>query len=212
MKKLVFITYMAIFIFGILLGMSIIDSQNSAPNLVTSNCEIYNADNQIAQLPTIEYAEVNPEKLLTFKATKQEVVETVKYKINTNNEYAKEILEHEEWDRVSKELGLSEEQIILAKAITIHETGWFKSEAFKTRNNIGGNFYNGELMRFSTFEKGLEFYLKNLKRNYFDMGLNTIEEIQPKYAPLGAGNDPNNLNSYWVTNVQKLMDDFTLST
>ncbi|MNN97289.1 hypothetical protein D3C81_2164300 [compost metagenome] len=58
-------------------------------------------------------------------------------------------------------------------------------------------------MSFSSLEEGIDKMASNLKRNYFDQGLTTIEQIQKKYAPNGAANDPTNLNSYWVSGVSK---------
>ena len=45
--------------------------------------------------------------------------------------------------------------------------------------------------------------MRNLKRNYFDKGLTTIEQIGAVYAPIGADNDPRNLNQHWVKGVRK---------
>lgn len=59
------------------------------------------------------------------------------------------------------------------------------------------------LMSFSSLEEGIDKMASNLKRNYFDKGLTTIEQIQKKYAPNGAANDPTNLNSYWTSGVTK---------
>lgn len=95
----------------------------------------------------------------------------------------------------------------LAVAIAKHETGVYTSEAFKTKNNVGGNFgteYGSyQLLTFNSLESGINYFIKNLKAKYINLGLDTIEEIQPKYAPVGASNDPNNLNSYWVNGVYK---------
>lgn len=95
----------------------------------------------------------------------------------------------------------------LAVAISKHETGKYTSEAFKEKNNVGGNFRNGSLMTFSSLDEGIDFFVRNLKNNYIDMGLTSIETIQPKYAPVGATNDPNNLNSYWVNGVTKYYNE-----
>ena len=91
----------------------------------------------------------------------------------------------------------------LAVAISMHETGKYTSVAFKEMNNVGGNFRNGHLMNFSNLDDGIEFFVNNLKTKYIDLGLDTIEEISVKYAPIGAENDPNNLNQYWVSGVTK---------
>lgn len=91
----------------------------------------------------------------------------------------------------------------LAIAISMHETGKYTSVAFKEKNNVGGNFRNGSLMVFEDLDKGIDFFISNLKTKYIDLGLDTIEEISVKYAPIGAENDPNNLNQYWVSGVYK---------
>ena len=44
-------------------------------------------------------------------------------------------------------------------------------------------------------------FVRILKTYYFEKGLNTIEEIGAKYCPVGAANDPNGLNKYWVGGV-----------
>ena len=94
---------------------------------------------------------------------------------------------------------------IMAVAISKHETGNYTSYAFKSLNNVGGMMYwNGTksaLKSFNSLDEGIDAYVSNLKRNYYDMGLNTIEKIQQKYAPIGAANDPNGLNNYWVKGV-----------
>ena len=96
----------------------------------------------------------------------------------------------------------------LAIAISRHETGHYTSRAFKELHNIGGNYglRDGiyQLMKFETLESGIDFFIKNLKRNYIDMGIITIEDIQKKYAPLNVENDPNNLNKHWVSVVNNI--------
>ena len=89
----------------------------------------------------------------------------------------------------------------LAVAISKHETGKYTSIAFNELNNVGGNFRNGSLMVFEDLDKGIDFFISNLKNNYIDMGLDTIELIQPKYCPIGI-ND-NGDNKYWVIGVTK---------
>ena len=89
----------------------------------------------------------------------------------------------------------------LAVAISMHETGKYTSAAFKEKNNVGGNFRNGSLMVFEDLDKGIDFFISNLKNNYIDMGLDTIELIQHKYCPIGI-ND-NGDNKYWVSSVTK---------
>ena len=89
----------------------------------------------------------------------------------------------------------------LAVAISMHETGKYTSVAFNDNNNVGGNFRSGSLMVFEDLDKGIDFFISNLKNNYIDMGLDTIELIQPKYCPIGI-ND-NGDNKYWVSGVTR---------
>jgi hypothetical protein len=99
----------------------------------------------------------------------------------------------------------------LVEAIIRHETGHRTSRAFKEYNNSCGNMVWSQkkqkmvFLKFDTEEEGIEYCIRNLKRNYFDKGLDTIEKIQPKYAPIGT-ND-NGLNQYWVSGVTKIYND-----
>ena len=99
----------------------------------------------------------------------------------------------------------------LVEAIIRHETGHRTSRAFREYNNSCGNMvWSAEkqkmvFLKFDTEEEGIEYCIRNLKRNYLDKGLDTIEKIQPKYAPIGT-ND-NGLNQYWVSGVTKIYND-----
>lgn len=99
----------------------------------------------------------------------------------------------------------------LVEAIIRHETGHRTSRAFREYNNSCGNMVWSKtkqkmvFLKFDTEEEGIEYCIKNLKRNYLDKGLDTIKKIQPKYAPIGT-ND-NGLNQYWVSGVTKIYND-----
>ena len=102
-------------------------------------------------------------------------------------------------------------------AIARHECGYkdnqYLSNAFKNKNNVGGMMYydtttnSSYLMAFDTIDEGVEAFVSNLKRNYFNVGLDTIEKIQPKYAPVNAQNDPYGLNEFWVSGVRAFYND-----
>ena len=102
-------------------------------------------------------------------------------------------------------------------AIARHECGYkdnqYLSNAFKNKNNVGGMMYydtttkSSYLMSFDTIDSGVEAFVSNLKRNYFNLGLDTIEKIQPKYAPVNASNDPYGLNEFWVSGVKSFYND-----
>ena len=97
----------------------------------------------------------------------------------------------------------------LAVAISMHETDNYKSYVFNYKNNVGGlwNGIKGEFYSYDTLDEGIEAYISNLKTNYYNEGRTTIETIQPKYAPIGAENDPNNLNSDWIPGVTRYYNE-----
>lgn len=105
------------------------------------------------------------------------------------------------------ELGMSKEQVLISIAISKWETGDYTSKAFKSLNNVGGMMCNSGLIEYSSLDEGITAFLTNLKDNYFNIGLDTIEKIQPKYCPIGAKNDPNGLNKYWLSGVTKKIEE-----
>lgn len=96
----------------------------------------------------------------------------------------------------------------LLAAIAMHETGNGTSQAIKNKNNVGGMMSKTGLMTFSSVDEGIDKMASNLKRLYFDQGLTTIPQIQKKYAPIKATNDPTGLNQYWVGGVTKYYNMF----
>ena len=105
------------------------------------------------------------------------------------------------------EIGMSEEQILISIAISKWETGDYSSKAFNELNNVGGMMCNSGLIKYDSLDSGINAFLNNLKKNYFDIGLNSIEKIQPKYCPIGAANDPSGLNKYWLGGVTKKLEE-----
>lgn len=59
---------------------------------------------------------------------------------------------------------------------------------------------------FSNFNESISFQANYLNQQYLAQGMDTIEKISQKYAPVGAGNDPNNLNNGWVNGVKSSMN------
>lgn len=99
---------------------------------------------------------------------------------------------------------------VVLSAIAFHETGNGTSNMVRERNNPGG-LYNssaGSFFVFSSLEEGLDVMARNLYKNYYALGLVTIEQIGNKYAPLGVANDPNNLNAHWIPNITKRVSEF----
>lgn len=72
----------------------------------------------------------------------------------------------------------------IAIAISLHETGCNGKCYYLAveRNNFGGMFSGGKLIQFETKEIGLQSYLDNLYRNYWNKGLKTTKQINKKYA------------------------------
>lgn len=107
------------------------------------------------------------------------------------------------------ELGLTNEQSLLVVAISTHETGYWTSKAFTENHNFGGIMTSKGLKSYSTYEEGLDHFVKVLKNYYFDKGLTTIEQIGAKYCPVGAENDPKGLNVNWVPSVISIYNSYT---
>jgi len=84
-------------------------------------------------------------------------------------------------------------------AIAMSETGG-NSAWLNNYNNVGGFIYNGP-MKFNSIEDSIRYMGSVLTRLYINDGLYTVEAIHSKYSPVGATNDPNNLNANWVKNV-----------
>lgn len=99
------------------------------------------------------------------------------------------------------ELGMTHDQALITLSISKHETGKWTSKAFKNKNNFGGVMKNGSLANYKTQDEGLDAFITLLKNYYFGEGRTTIEQIGAKYCPVGAKNDPNNLNKNWVPKV-----------
>lgn len=108
----------------------------------------------------------------------------------------------------SIEYGLSREQAFMVVSISRHETGKWTSKAFLEKHNLGGIMCSTGLRQYSSLNEGIDAFVSLLKNRYFNQGLDTIEKIQPVYCPVGASNDPNNLNQYWLPMVTKYYNEY----
>lgn len=97
----------------------------------------------------------------------------------------------------------------LLAAISIHETGNGTSNAARFKFNVAGMMGKNGLKTYSSIQESIFDMARNLRQNYLDKGKLTIAQIGAKYAPIGAGNDPNQLNNHWVTGVQRYFDTLT---
>ena len=147
--------------------------------------------------------------IITTETIPQENTPTLEE--NSQNETKQEeeyncSLEHETACKIQKkaiEYGIDWR---IAVSISRWETGNYTSNLYKTKNNVGGLYCKG-FLSYETLDEGIEAFVSNLKRNYFDLGLDTIEEIQKKYCPVGAANDPNGLNKNWLGGVTQIYNN-----
>ncbi|HAR2858374.1 TPA: CHAP domain-containing protein [Staphylococcus aureus] len=95
----------------------------------------------------------------------------------------------------------------LFMAIIASESGWGKGANATKQNNplsvMGTKSIHDST--YPTIEAGLEAGAKNLYDLYIKEGLTTPEKIGPKYAPVGASNDPKNMNARWIPMVKSMM-------
>jgi len=95
----------------------------------------------------------------------------------------------------------------LFAAIIAHETGYGTSNAIQNYNNPAGIMDPKtkwtKLKKFDSLESGLEYSAKNLRRRIDQVG-GDFEKLGRVYAPLGAENDPTNLNANWSSGVSKI--------
>lgn len=72
----------------------------------------------------------------------------------------------------------------LSLAIVLEETGcsYNCSSAVNSKNNVGGMMGSGGLLSFESLDAGINAFMNNLKKNYYDQGLTTAETINKKYA------------------------------
>lgn len=169
-------------IYLLIFGFAFNFVNNTAKSTFIIEAKTYNSDKHLAQAQNKPVDEQNE---------KECIFDTVSCKIAEKG----------------KKTGLNEEQILISIAISKWETGSYTSVAFKEKNNVGGMMCNNTLKVFDSLDEGIEAFINNLKNNYFDMGLDTLEKIQPKYCPVGADNDPKGLNKYWLDGTNKMYNE-----
>lgn len=167
--------------------------------LIIAGVVFYNIDKTEKKIlkeikSSIEYQNISQEQMLGYEP-KNSIKNDVKNDVQL----------------IAEEIGIEYE---LFEAIIRHETGNRTSKAFKELNNPCGMMYwNGKRMalkKYETIEDGYKACAKNLKNNYIDKGLTTIEQIQKKYAPIGI-NDKGNVNRYWVHGVTSIYNQLKSS-
>ncbi|WP_052756012.1 peptidoglycan DD-metalloendopeptidase family protein [Paenibacillus durus] len=91
-------------------------------------------------------------------------------------------------------------------AVSMQETGG-TSLALKNKNNVGGMMGKNGLLSFKSIPDGIDAMASNIAENYVPQGIDTVEKVQKKYAPIGAANDPDNLNNDWSKGVNGILSD-----
>lgn len=94
-------------------------------------------------------------------------------------------------------------------AIAIHETGNGSSRAVNEKNNVAGMMGKNGLRSYDSVEESIFDMARNLRQNYLNQGITTVAAVGAKYAPVGAGNDPNGLNNHWVAGVNRQLNKLT---
>ena len=94
---------------------------------------------------------------------------------------------------------------VLFAAIAFHETAYGKSDPVKEKNNPGGLMGSNGLMSFPTLDDGINSMGVTLHNRIIVDGLTTIEDLGGVYAPVGAANDPTNLNINWVPTTKEIV-------
>jgi hypothetical protein len=82
-------------------------------------------------------------------------------------------------------------------AIAKAESALGSDPGARARNNAFGW---GPFQTFGSWQENIATVAAGLRKGYLDDGLVTLADIQRRYAPVGAGNDPSNLNTNWIRN------------
>jgi cell wall-associated NlpC family hydrolase len=78
-------------------------------------------------------------------------------------------------------------------------------------NGSGPKVFNawgiGPGRSYRSWQDGIDSTARLLRQSYVGQGLRSVGAIQRKWAPIGAGNDPRNMNSVWTRNVGQFYSD-----
>ena len=87
----------------------------------------------------------------------------------------------------------------LPTSIMIQETGAGRDRtgSLYSHNNVGGFMGDNGLIHYKSVEQSISKMCEHLKRYYVDKNITSITAIGKIYCPVGAKNDPTNLNKYW---------------
>ncbi len=92
----------------------------------------------------------------------------------------------------------------LLTAIAMKESGLGKAMPYDDCNNAWGyGIHSAGILCFDTWEEGIDYVAKGLKKNYLDMGYVTVEEIMTKYAHPDSTTWADGVNMY----MDKIIDN-----
>lgn len=84
----------------------------------------------------------------------------------------------------------------------------YKDAVERKKNPFGmGGPITSTGFTYSSWTEGFNAAAKNIADNYVKEGKRSIAAIGAKWAPVGASNDPNNLNANWPKNVKKFFEE-----
>jgi hypothetical protein len=98
-------------------------------------------------------------------------------------------------------------------AISKHETGNWLSKVFKTKNNAMGISDKHGAIAMPSYDASIRKMASGLSSptGYYK-DCKTLADIAKVYAPVGAANDPGELNSYWPKSVARFWKEFEQAT
>ena len=106
--------------------------------------------------------------------------------------------------RASRRYGVDPRLLVaIAGAETSYATNPAAGQDITTGHNAWGM---GPHIQYPSWEAGIDATARNLRTGYLDQGLRSVPAIGRKWAPLGAANDPNWLNTGWAGNVTTVLE------
>lgn len=152
--------------------------------------KVNDKNKELAVIASLDENIITTEEVITTTTTRKVIwddltVEELTLKLNKNL-YSDLEGTGEHFAKYTEATGLDP---YLAVAIVNLETGckWGCSTLARSCNNIGGikgspSCNGGSYKRFDTLEEGIKSYLDLVYYNYYSVGLDTAEKMNPKYA------------------------------
>lgn len=115
--------------------------------------------------------------------------------LSTSTAQAQALPKHDMHDKAFAEMEQKYEvSATFAKAVAIHESGWFTSNGYKNKNNPFGITSKGKLKRFDSVDASIDYFGSLLSSDkYKDKN---IDEIGKIYCPS---------DDKWARDVKKIM-------